>query len=326
MSAAVSRVGACARCKTPLETGDLRCAICGCAAPPERDAPARAIASILRCERCGAAVAYSAEAQGARCGFCASVMRLEQPADPIEAAEWVLPFRVDPRAAQEALRAWMRGLGWFRPSDLATQSTVDAMRPLYWAAWVFDARALVSWTADTDLGAQRSRWAPHAGQTSMRFASVLVPASRGLSHDECTALTGGYDLATAAHAPNGPSDAVVERFDVQRSAARAIIARAIEATAAAALVGNGHVPGSTYRNLRVAALVEALDTKRVCLPAFVLAYRYKGSLYRVIVHGQDPRRVMGTAPVSAAKIALLVLAGIAVVVAIAVILVALARR
>jgi hypothetical protein len=39
----------------------------------------------------------------------------------------------------------------------------------------------------------------------------------------------------------------------------------------------------------------------------VLAYRYRGELYRVVISGQDAGRVCGAAPTSWAKIALLVL-------------------
>src|SRR5262249_27649282 len=136
VAAMTARMGDCARCRSPIETGDLRCAICGCAAPMEMfgrgGAPGRAGAPLPGWGQGGAAGSYSAEARGARCGFCASVMRVEEPVDPIEAADWVLPFAVDPGAAEAALRAWMKGLGWFRPSDLASASAVTSMRPLYW--------------------------------------------------------------------------------------------------------------------------------------------------------------------------------------------------
>jgi len=169
----------CTRCASPLEAGDIRCAVCSLPAPVVRDAPASATASILRCDECGAAVTYSAEHVGTRCPFCGAVAHLEEPADPIEAAEGFLPFRVSPAQAAVALRAWMATLGFFRPSDLAARATVDHVRPLFFAAWLFDANALVSWAADSNAGSGRSDWAPHSGQVKMRFDNVLVSASRG---------------------------------------------------------------------------------------------------------------------------------------------------
>ncbi len=70
----------------------------------------------------------------------------------------------------------------------------------------------------------------------------------------------------------------------------------------------GVIPGSTYRNVHVAVLLESLRTERHALPTYVFAYRYRGKLYRALVHGQDPSCVFGKAPYSIAKIALVVVA------------------
>ena len=50
--------GDCERCESPLERGDLRCAICGEAAPVSDSAPDTNALKIevLRCGGCGAAV------------------------------------------------------------------------------------------------------------------------------------------------------------------------------------------------------------------------------------------------------------------------------
>src|SRR5690606_38639004 len=86
----------CRRCETPLDPGDLRCAICSLPVPARDDARASVAAEVLRCDACGAAVSYDVDVQAPRCAFCGSVMRLERPPDPLEEAELYLPFRVDP--------------------------------------------------------------------------------------------------------------------------------------------------------------------------------------------------------------------------------------
>ncbi len=317
----------CRRCETPLDPGDLRCAICSLPTPLEHGAHAVVSAEVLRCEQCGAAITYDVDVQAPRCAFCGSVMHLERPEDPIEEAQGYLPFRVDPATAQEALRRWLSTRGFFRPSDLASASTVAALRPLWWVGWVFDCEALVSWAADSNAGAGRSAWAPHSGQSPLSLRSVLVSASRGLREDEAMTLAPGFDVASAQAAPHAMHGAVVERFDVQRSAARLILARAIERTAA------GHarqwVPGTTCRNLKVAVLLQRLTTRRLALPSYVLAYRYRDELYRVVVHGQDASRIVGDSPISVWKILLViaaVLGAIGLVLAIAMIAIAMGAR
>ncbi|WP_437785801.1 zinc ribbon domain-containing protein [Sorangium sp. So ce1097] len=316
MSGATARC--CGRCQGPLEPGDLRCAVCGLAAPLD-SAPAAQVVQVLRCTECGAAVSYSAEAQAPKCRFCGAVTRLEQPVDPVEQADWLVPFGVTPEQADQALRQWMSTLGFFRPSDLGRAATVEGLHPLWWAGWIVNVDALVSWTADSNAGARRSPWAPHAGQTELPFRGLLVSASRGLSLDEARELGPRFRLdrtvpaAQRAGQQLGPPDAVVEQFDAQRSAARKILSERIADTAEEAL-RRGVIPGSTFRNVHVAVLLRALETRRVALPSYVLAYRYKGRSYRAVVHGQDAGCVTGAAPIAWGKVALVVAAVVAVVV------------
>ncbi len=291
----------CSRCHSPTEPEDLRCAVCSLPTKAlAQSASQRAMAQILRCEECGAAVCYNVEAQAPRCGFCRSVMRLEQPVDPIEEASAYLPFAVQPAAATQALQYWLGTLGFFRPSDLQSTATLHDLQPLWWVGWVFDADTLVSWTADSDAGSGRSAWAPHSGQHPLTLRSILVSASRGLSSGECSQLTPYFRLQTAHARPQGPARATIERFDVQRSAARQTIVAAVEGAAAGH--ARGWIPGSRYRNLHLSVLLRKLFTRRYAFPTYVLAYRYRDRVYRAIVHGQDARCVVGQAPYSIAKI------------------------
>jgi hypothetical protein len=321
MSVASPQPALCRRCQTAIEEGDLRCSVCALTVPGDPpSAVARTAAKILRCRECAAAVSYAIEAQAPRCAFCDSVMEVEQPVDPVEQAEWILPFAVDYDSARHALRAWLKSLGWFRPSDLAHAATVDSLHALHWAGWIFDAEAHVTWTADSNAGSRRSAWAPHAGSTPFKWDNILVSASRGLTVKEAAKLAPGFRLDSAQRAtPDKTSVPTVESFDVQRSAARKKIIDAIEATAAAQLQ-RGFIPGSRFRNVRVSVLLARLVTRRVVLPTWVLAYRYKGTLYRALVHGQDPRLAFGDAPLSWAKIALVVLGGLVVLAGIAAII------
>lgn len=205
-------------------------------------------------------------------------------------------------------------LGWFRPSDLATSATLHSLKPIWWVGWTFDCESLVSWAADSDYGAGRSAWAPHSGQSPLTLRSVLVSASRGLTSEETAQLAPRFDLSRAQPSPHAMDGALIERFDVQRSTARAIVARAVESSAAAHAAQ--WIPGRTYRNLHVSVLLKKLFTRRYAFPSYVLAYRYRGELYRAIVHGQDPALVIGKAPYSIWKILLVVL-GVAAIVALA---------
>jgi len=294
----------CDRCGSPLEPEDLRCAVCLLPVSATSSMAERVVARILRCDGCGAALTYDVDAKAPKCAFCGSVAHLEESEDPIEEADAYLPFRVDPPTARAALKRWLGSLGWFRPSDLASEATVAELTPLWWVGWTFDVEALVSWTADSNAGARRSDWAPHSGQVPLTVRQALVSASRGLSDDEVERLAARFDLASAESAPHAMEGAAIERFDVPRSSARRIIEGAVSAHARSH--ARQFVPGSRMRKLSAAVLPRRLRTRRYAFPSFVLAYRYRGKLYRAIVHGQDASCVFGKAPWSVAKILLVV--------------------
>src|SRR5690606_13444885 len=102
----------------------------------------------------------------------------------------------------------------------------------------------------SDQGGHHADWAPWSGQSPLTLQSVLVSASRGLTEAETRALAPSFDLSSVAAQPHVMEGATIERFDVQRSAARRILASAIEATAAAH--AQGWIPGTRYRNLKTA--------------------------------------------------------------------------
>lgn len=300
----------CQRCAATLESDDLRCPVCAQLVPHNDDGAAAVALKIFRCQGCGAAMSWSAEKVALACGFCEGKVELETIADPLEQTEAWLPFRVTAQQAQEALKTWQKSLGFFRPSDLATASKVDSLKPLYWPAWLVDARAEATWTADSNAGSGRSKWAPHSGTAHVDFGGLLVGASRGLSAHEMEALAAAYDPRTQAPAPSPVNQLLDESFDVQRSVARERVAVACSRTAEATIKG-GHIPGSTFRKIKVALVLESLSTTRLSLPAWVLAYRYGSEVFRVVIHGQDKAVVVGKAPWSYVKIFLAVVGGVA---------------
>ncbi len=308
MSALAVKVEPCQRCDSALEVEDLRCPVCGLTAPPPpRAAVERARARVVRCDSCGAAVEYSVEAKAPRCDYCGSVTHVETTADPVEQAQAWLPFTVDPEAARGALMGFLGRGGFFRPSGLAQEASLESLRPVWWPAWMFDAGVDVSWTADSNAGARRSEWAPHAGRTRFDFEDIPVPASRGLKVKECEALAPHYQRGSARDTQVGPEGAHVERFESTRSGARKSVLDAVERLSLERLK-QGVIPGRIFRNIHVAVALSSLRTRRLALPVYVMAYRYRDKPYRVLVHGQDARVVLGDAPISAWRVAATVLA------------------
>ena len=145
----------------------------------------------------------------------------------------------------------------------------------------------------------------------MSFDNILTSASRGLTDKEATRIGSGYDLQTVTDQPHGAENATLEQFDLQRSQARQQIIDSIESIAEYRIAEH-HVPGSETRNGNASVLLKGLVTRRLSFPAWIMAYRYKERLYRVVICGQDGSEVIGDAPTSIWKVLLVILGCLAV--------------
>jgi hypothetical protein len=297
----------CHRCGSASEAADLRCPVCYLPIP--RAAPDTGRGTrihIFRCPSCGPAMEYRARVQAPQCAFCGTVLKLEEQIDPLEQTEKYLPFKVDRTTATNSYRGWLSRQGFFRPSNLASAARLESMRPLWWTGWIVSADAVVTWTLDSNVGARRAAWAPHAGELRTEFGNIVIPATRGLSPHECSRLIPTYVLATAVDEPqNAGVDTVLERFDVSRSVARGRIVKAIRSLAEARTKSH-EAPGTRFRNFHASIALRGLRTRRVAFPAYAIAYRYRSRLYRTVISGQDPACVMGHTPISLIKLGLLV--------------------
>ena len=99
---------------------------------------------------------------------------------------------------------------------------------------------------------------------------------------------------------------MVESFDAQRSAARRTCSTRSRRRRRTRVEHAHPRAALPQRPRRVPA--RGADHRRVALPAWVLAYRYRGAPYRAIVHGQRPEIVFGRSPKDWAKIAAVILA------------------
>lgn len=301
----------CSRCSSEVEPHDLRCPVCFLALPEKECAEELVSVQVLRCGGCGAAMEYCAKSQKPVCAFCGGALKIEEFVDPEEQIEKRFPFTVDRAEATQIYQEWIGRQGFFRPFNLASEARLESLRSVWWPAWRVNARALATWTADSDAGARKASWAPHAGETLSEFNDLIIPATRGLTAVECAQLVPTYKLAGRPYnSDEAGSEVEVERFDMPRSFARATIVGTIQREMEARIT-KGDIPGSRFRNLHTSIQLRGLTTERVAFPAYVIAYRYRGRLYRTVISGQDRACVIGEAPRSIGKLVLVVLAVLA---------------
>ena len=314
-----------------MEKGDLRCNGCGNYLDPEElfctncglEAPGGEAAKKsevetgfigFRCETCGATLTYDAEEEGLRCSFCGSVTlkRDPNPTGRIR-TEYYIPFEV---SRESALRSFQEGIsrGFFRPFGFKDKARVVAMRAVYIPFWAFRAKTRTYYAGDSSQtpALARADWCPVFGERNGEVAEVLVPASGSLRSDEAAKIA-PYDLSRRK--PYRREDLrsyPVEDFGLSRRGARPR-ARALMLQREQAISAEG-IPGRS-RNVHVNTLLFDLRSDPVLLPVWLNAYRFQDETYRFLVNGQTGELV-GRAPFSYAKLALVVLLALAAALAV----------
>lgn len=287
----------CEVCQALIDREDLFCSNCGTEAP-SRDGhqePPTTLKYCFKCQGCGASMSYDASVQNLRCPFCGSEKMDHQADQKSIAPHWVIPFETDQGQVRQILRRWL-GTGFWRPSDLVQQAEVTQLRPVYVPYWAFAARTWTFWSADSSdvpWGA-RGDWRPVTGEHRGKYEGVLIGASSVLTPTETNGLC-PFNLSRAVRESEVDLEQwVVEQVKVQRKFARPQARLAVEALERNAC--KKYVPGRC-RNMKVNVRLSAVEGHPVLLPIWILAYRYKGQLYRFLINGQTGRP-FGTAPIS----------------------------
>ena len=249
-------------------------------------------------------MSYDARSQTLRCPYCGSTNLEESKDQRFPNPSKIVLFRIGQPNAQQLLSSWL-GRGFWRPGDLSTKSTVDKMAAVYVPFWVFSAKTHTYWTADsgkTPFGA-KANWYPVSGENRNRYRGLLVGASSVLTPDESRKI-GPFDLSKAELVDEHDlTDSNVEQFTVARKYARPLARIGLEEQERQACAQRYL---SSHRNLKVNVRLEEMRSVPYLLPVWVMAYRYQGKLYRILINGQSGR-VVGSAPFSWAKLIVLIL-------------------
>jgi hypothetical protein len=302
----------------------LFCSNCGTEAPQAQKpaiAAAGAATQAFQCSGCGASMSYSAQQGALACPFCASTELIEKKDAKSLVPGRVVPMALDHDAAVQCLRGWL-GRGFWRPSDLSQQASIESMKPVYVPYWVFAGKTHTFWTADTSQtpAGARGDWYPLAGEHEGQYDGLLVGASAALTPAEAVQIC-PFDLA-AGMPPQQVDfrDAAQEQFALPRKYARPLARQRLEELERQAC-DLGCIPGRS-RNVKVNVKVEGMMSEPVLLPIWIMAYRYQDEVYRFLINGQNGQAT-GKAPISWLKVSIAV--GIAAAALIVALLLALGR-
>jgi DNA-directed RNA polymerase subunit RPC12/RpoP len=272
----------------------------------------------VRCQSCQAISVFDAGRVGQRCEFCgsAALVPYEQVKDSFR-PESLLPLKVSESQARDRIRSWFGSL-WFAPSGFAARALTDTIKGLYIPYWTFDARADAEWTAEAGhyyyvevkgRRERRVRWTRESGALSHAFDDELVCASRGVEPGLLRAVEPFPTGALIPYDPGYLAGWLVERYQIDLGAAAEHARERMDA--ALRQLCARQVPGDTHRNLEVRATYGGQTFKHILAPVWFATYAYRRKLRQVLVNGVTGQ-VAGQRPWSPVKIALAVLAALAV--------------
>jgi hypothetical protein len=331
----------CVACGTPLETPAIPLVVAGASGSSVNAIPDHA----FQCKSCGSEVNTSVEQRSYVCPFCDSSYVVELPKERgRQRPEFIIGFAVTAVDAKQLFFDWLKNNSWFRPGDLAQRAIAEKQRGVYLPFWHFSMHAHSHWSANigeywyrTETYTTRdangktvtrtrqvreTEWFPLRGRYHRYYFGYLVPASKGISHAEARDIQPFQLSALARYRPYFLAGWMAEEYSISMDLALEQCKAEFERRQQNEV--HRFLPGDTSSGLSVSTQFEVGGSDLILLPVHVLSYRYRDKLYHFLVNGQTGK-VVGTKPVSAARVTTAVLAAVLFIFALFVLLLLLSR-
>lgn len=283
---------------------------------------------VIHCDSCGAETIIQANQLTTECAFCSSVHIRPQEQGEVLSPETLIPFKIDKRNAISKFKAWLKKR-WLAPGNLKTLAREEKMSGVYIPFWTYDADTDSFYTAErgtyyyvtetvyvTDSNGKRSpqqkrvrktRWSYTSGAFRHFFDDVLVCASQTDGKNLIKRLEPFHLKDLVSYRNEYLSGFMAEKYSIGLEQGF-IEAKSIIRSSLHKMIQN-QIVADEVRNLRIQTSYSNVTFKHILLPIWISAYRYKDKIYKFLVNGQTGV-VKGQAPVSAIKVAMLILAGL----------------
>ena len=292
----------------------------------DRLSPIAANALEVTCSSCGATVTFTPPEVAGACPFCGTAI-VAQPkaADPLVSPEAVLPFQINQKQADEAIKGWLASR-WFAPNGLKKLAYREGVSGVYLPHWTYDVHALSFYRGErgehyyvteeyieTDAQGnqitkrrqvQHTNWYPVSGNVQRWFDDVIVRATISINTKHLEAL-GNWDLSQLK--PYNP--AYLAGFKAQRYEVALSEGFEIAKKTMATMIDvdvRREIGGDEQRVHTIHTQYSGISFKHILLPIYLGAYRFNQKVYQVMVNANSGF-VHGDRPFSFWKIFLFVL-------------------
>ncbi|MCE9634061.1 MAG: hypothetical protein K8T90_00010 [Planctomycetes bacterium] len=279
--------------------------------------------SEVRCDGCGANVAFHGTLTSTDCAFCGAPVQRDKVHDATDRVpvDGVFPFQVEQSRAKQVLREWVASR-WFAPGEFTRRGVDGRFAGVYVPYWTFDAFTVNRYTGErgehyyvtrrvgnNTVTERRTRWYPAAGTFDLPFDDVLVVAAKNLPTELLDKLEPWPLKKCAPFDPQLMAGFLAQTYDVELPDgfrdAKGRMDAGIDAET------RRQIGGDDQRVHSLQSVYDAITYKHLLLPVWLLSYKYGDTTYRVVVNAVTGE-VQGTRPWSAWKITGFVLLCLAV--------------
>lgn len=274
------------------------------------------------CPNCGGHVTLENFAVTQECPFCGATNIVKKERMRGLKPDSILPFALSREQAFDFGRKWLKKR-LYAPRKLKKNFKVDKFKGVYVPCFTFGSDTASSYSGRlgeyyyVTVGSgknrrtvRRTRWFSVSGNFGKTYGNIVVESSSRLTQEQIEALL-PYDLDTAEqYKKEYLAGFCAERYDSSLDdsfgVAKGIMDGDLRASILAQyrydVVGDFDI-ATTYSNIRF---------NYILLPIWVCGYKYREKLYSFLVNGRTGKST-GKTPVSVAKVAATVAAGLAVI-------------
>ncbi len=277
----------------------------------------------VRCESCGGEVVFQGTLTSSQCPYCASPLQRDKVHDAPNriSVDGVLPFLVPETAAARSLREWVRSL-WWAPNAFLREGANGKFNGVYLPYFTYDSLTQTRYagqrgdfyyvtvgTGNNRRTERHVRWSSAGGEFQRFFDDVLVIAAQHQSESLVLRLEPWPLAQCVPFTQQLLAGFFARTYDVNLEDGFTTARQRIEAALAAEV--RQRIGGDVQQVASQQTNYSAITFKHLLLPVWLLAYRYHGQPYRVMINAVTGE-VSGERPYSAIKIGFAIAVGLAV--------------
>ena len=275
----------------------------------------------VQCKQCGAVTIYDTLETAAVCPFCGSTSVMPAATEKSIVPGGVCPFSVTKETAGESFTKWLKKK-WFTPRKAKKSAHPDAFQGVYLPYWTYDSQTTSNFTARAGYDKRvRKKDGSYETQTDWRFVSGVyqefiddetVMASKRQENSgvkDCEPFNLSKLIPYSPHALAGFA---AERYSIGLKEGWGLAQKSIHDKLRSHIGSyvKSHWHCDRVSSVRFSTIYNNITYKYILAPAWISSFKFKDKVYQFAVNGQTGK-VGGKAPVSAFRVILAVLLGIA---------------